>query len=87
MVYIIFSISKSGVYAILNKRRGIVIEEEQVQGTPMNLVRAHLPVAESFGKLIHKLYQDSLPPLEEPPLDKLSLNVFSHTGLNFQEML
>lgn len=39
----------SGVYAILNKRRGIVIEEEQVQGTPMNLVRAHLPVAESFG--------------------------------------
>lgn len=38
-----------GVYQILNQRRGIVIEEEQVQGTPMNLVKAHLPVAESFG--------------------------------------
>lgn len=41
--------SMGGVYNVLNQRRGIVIEEEQVQGTPTNIVRAHLPVAESFG--------------------------------------
>lgn len=38
-----------GVYSCLNQRRGIVNEEEQVPGTPLNLVRAYLPVAESFG--------------------------------------
>lgn len=40
-----------GVYQCLNQRRGVVIEEEQISGTPLNLVRAHLPVAESFGKI------------------------------------
>jgi elongation factor 2 len=38
-----------GVYNCLNQRRGMVIEEEQVQGTPLNMVKAHLPVSESFG--------------------------------------
>jgi len=38
-----------GVYQILNQRRGVVCEEEQLVGTPLNLVRAYLPVAESFG--------------------------------------
>jgi len=38
-----------GVYQALNQRRGIVNEEEQISGTPLNLVRAYLPVAESFG--------------------------------------
>jgi len=38
-----------GVYQILNQRRGVVCEEEQLQGTPLNLVRCYLPVAESFG--------------------------------------
>lgn len=38
-----------GIYSCLNQRRGIVTEEEQVTGTPLNLVRAFLPVAESFG--------------------------------------
>jgi elongation factor 2 len=33
----------------LNRRRGIVIEESQVAGTPMFVVKAHLPVNESFG--------------------------------------
>lgn len=42
-----------GVYNCLNTRRGIVSEEEQVQGTPLNLVRAYLPVAESFGFTAH----------------------------------
>ncbi len=33
----------------MNRRRGIVIEEAQVAGTPMFIVKAHLPVNESFG--------------------------------------
>jgi len=42
-----------GVYQCLNQRRGIVIEEEAVQGTPLNQVKSHLPVAESFGFTAH----------------------------------
>jgi len=42
-----------GVYQCLNQRRGIVIEEEPVQGTPLNQVKSHLPVAESFGFTAH----------------------------------
>lgn len=42
-----------GVYQCLNQRRGIVNEEEQVQGTPLNQVKAFLPVAESFGFTAH----------------------------------
>jgi len=38
-----------GIYGVLNRRRGIVIEEAQVAGTPMFVVKAHLPVNESFG--------------------------------------
>lgn len=38
-----------GVYNVLNQRRGIVIEEEPITGTPLSLLKAHLPVAESFG--------------------------------------
>lgn len=39
----------SGVYACLNLRRGCVFEENPREGTPLVQVRAHLPVAESFG--------------------------------------
>jgi elongation factor 2 len=38
-----------GIYGVLNRRRGIVIEESQISGTPMFVVKAHLPVNESFG--------------------------------------
>jgi len=38
-----------GIYGVLNKRRGIVFEENQVAGTPMFVVKAYLPVNESFG--------------------------------------
>jgi len=38
-----------GIYNCLNKRRGHIIEELQVAGTPMCQVKAHLPVNESFG--------------------------------------
>jgi len=38
-----------GIYGVLNRRRGIVIEEMQVAGTPMFVVKSYLPVNESFG--------------------------------------
>jgi len=38
-----------GIYGVLNRRRGHVFEESQVQGTPMFIVKAYLPVNESFG--------------------------------------
>ncbi|KAF9900919.1 Elongation factor 2 [Linnemannia zychae] len=38
-----------GIYGVLNKRRGHVIGEEQRPGTPLYIVKAYLPVAESFG--------------------------------------
>ncbi|KAF9202766.1 Elongation factor 2 [Haplosporangium sp. Z 27] len=38
-----------GIYGVLNKRRGQMIGEEQRPGTPMFLLKAYLPVAESFG--------------------------------------
>ncbi len=34
----------------MNRRRGHVFEEHQVTGTPMFIVKAYLPVNESFGK-------------------------------------
>jgi len=40
-----------GIYGVLNRRRGHVIEEAQVVGTPMFVVKAYLPVNESFGTL------------------------------------
>lgn len=33
----------------MNRRRGQVFEENQVAGTPMFVVKAYLPVNESFG--------------------------------------
>jgi len=42
-----------GVYQCLNQRRGIISEEEPVQGTPLNQVKAFLPVSESFGFTAH----------------------------------
>ena len=39
-----------GIYGVLNKRRGHVFEEGPIAGTPMFIVKAYLPVNESFGK-------------------------------------
>jgi elongation factor 2 len=38
-----------GVYQCLSGRRGLVNSEEPVAGTPLTMVKAYLPVAESFG--------------------------------------
>ena len=38
-----------GVYQCFNQRRGVVFQEDSVQGTPLLDVKAYLPVSESFG--------------------------------------
>jgi len=38
-----------GIYGVLNRRRGHVFEEQRIIGTPMFVVKAYLPVNESFG--------------------------------------
>jgi elongation factor 2 len=41
--------STGGVYTCLNKRRGLIVEEETISGTPMSIIKSYLPVSESFG--------------------------------------
>ena len=43
----------SGVYQCFSQRRGVVFNEESVQGTPLLVVKAYLPVAESFWFTAH----------------------------------
>jgi len=38
-----------GIYGVLNRRRGHVFFEERKVGTPIYMVKAYLPVMESFG--------------------------------------
>jgi elongation factor 2 len=37
------------VYAVLSKRRGRPFDQIQREGTPLMIIKAHLPVMESFG--------------------------------------
>jgi elongation factor 2 len=37
------------VYSLLTRKRGMVINEEQREGTPLKMMQAYLPVNESFG--------------------------------------
>jgi len=39
----------SAIYGVLGRRRGMVLAEEPKLGTPLVLVKAYLPVRESFG--------------------------------------
>merc|ERR1711964_709893 len=41
--------AQGGIYSCLNQRRGVVFSEEQREGTNLIHMKAHLPVAESFG--------------------------------------
>merc|ERR1719428_796395 len=38
-----------GIYGVLTRRRGHIVEENRVAGTPMYVMKAMLPVNESFG--------------------------------------
>lgn len=40
---------RSGIFNTLNRRRGTVEVQEQMGGTPMYIIKAYLPVNESFG--------------------------------------
>lgn len=42
-----------GIHTVLNQRRGEYIDEENVAGTPLKMIKAYLPVAESFGFTQH----------------------------------
>jgi len=48
-----------GIYTTLTQRRGIVIGEEPVNGTPLIIVKSYLPVAESFGFTQHLIEMTS----------------------------
>jgi elongation factor 2 len=39
----------NGIYQCFSQRRGVVFQEESVQGTPLLSIKAYLPVSESFG--------------------------------------
>jgi len=41
--------SMGGIYGVLSQRRGVVVGETQLPGSPIVQVKAYLPVAESFG--------------------------------------
>lgn len=43
----------NALYQCINERRGVIIEERQINGGDF-LVKAHLPVAESFGSFFYK---------------------------------
>lgn len=43
------NLAVGGIHKVLSRRRGHVIEEAQIPGTPMFMVKSYLPVNESFG--------------------------------------
>ena len=45
--------SLGGVYSCVAHRRGTVINEEPMAGTPLSVITAYLPVADSFGFIEH----------------------------------
>merc|ERR1712098_1020262 len=42
-------VAVGGIFGVLNRRRGTVFDNQQVGNTPQLIVKAHLPVNESFG--------------------------------------
>eukprot|EP00826_Nyctotherus_ovalis_P017089 TRINITY_DN149_c0_g3_i1.p1 TRINITY_DN149_c0_g3~~TRINITY_DN149_c0_g3_i1.p1 ORF type:complete len:837 (+),score=293.25 TRINITY_DN149_c0_g3_i1:234-2744(+) len=47
------NIALGGVYSFVAQRRGMVINEEPMTGTPLSVITAYLPVADSFGFIEH----------------------------------
>merc|ERR1712146_735986 len=64
-------VATGGIYSTLNRKRGMVVSEERIDGTPMMMVKAFLPVAESFGFTAA---------LRQATGDKRSRSVYSITG-------
>ncbi|PRP85908.1 hypothetical protein PROFUN_06030 [Planoprotostelium fungivorum] len=38
-----------GVYGVLNRRRGKILEEKEREGTPLREIKSYMPVSEGFG--------------------------------------
>jgi elongation factor 2 len=70
-----------GVYKTLTQRRGQVVEENNVEGSPMSIVKAYVPVAETFG--LSTLLRENTHGMAFPQ------NIFDHwapiTGLPFED--
>ncbi|KAL4658935.1 elongation factor 2 [Arapaima gigas] len=48
-VYLVEIQVVGSIYSVLNRKQGHVFEESQVTGTPVFVIKAYLPVNESFG--------------------------------------
>ena len=72
-----------GVYQSLNQRRGQVVEETQIAGTPLNVVLIHLfrskPICPSLNPSV------SLVCSEETPKERPSLSVSSTIGRSLRD--
>lgn len=49
LLLVVHQVQLGKLYGVLSKRRGRVVEEDIIEGTDLFLIRALLPVAESFG--------------------------------------
>lgn len=49
LLLLVHQVQLGKLYGVLSKRRGRVVEEDIIEGTDLFLIRALLPVAESFG--------------------------------------
>ena len=86
-----------GVYKTLNQRRGEIVEENKLEGSPMHIVKSYVPVAETFGfstllrentqgKAFPQNFFDhwspiSGMPLEDPKARELVLSIRKRKGL------
>merc|ERR1712203_78406 len=80
----------SGVYSCMNLRRGCVFEENPREGTPLIQVKAHLPVAESFGFVSALRQQTSgqaFPQCVFDHWDNLSMGDFNSAGTKLNDLL
>jgi len=80
----------SGVYQCMNLRRGCVFEENPREGTPLIQVKAHLPVAESFGFVSALRQQTSgqaFPQCVFDHWEDLNMGDYNSAGTKLNELL
>merc|ERR1712173_224962 len=80
----------SGVYSCMNMRRGCIFEENPREGTPLIQVKAHLPVAESFGFVSALRQQTSgqaFPQCVFDHWDNLNMGDYNTAGTKLNELL
>merc|ERR1711975_23966 len=80
----------SGVYSCMNMRRGCIFEENQREGTPLIQVKAHLPVAESFGFVAALRQQTSgqaFPQCVFDHWENLQMGRYNEAGTKLNELL